>query len=208
MKKISLIAMFCLMAFLFNSIEAQQNKKYHIDLETYNKALAAWENSKEVYGNSYEFTLSFGSFSGYFSKTTIRVVDGKVVKRSFEEGHYYDKKERGFEKWVEEEHEIGTHEKGKAPVTMDQIYQRAKVDTKPRDKQTEPKTTDGINISDMVKSEIYFNVDAEGVISLYGSRPEGCMDDCFNGYRISDFKWLEKNKEEKEVVKGKKKKQK
>lgn len=149
------------------------------DPTAYSKAAEAWKKLKKEHNNSYEFSINFVSFTGYRNETRITVKEGKIVKRSYEES-FTDELPIGYEieKWEETGDEIGKHEKGKKPITMDDVYEFAKscsnMKTDKRGRQV----------------EVFFELNKEGIITTTGYVPNGCMDDCFHGYHINNFTWL------------------
>lgn len=208
MKTIQIILTLCCLFLLSNWSFAQKN---YIDAADFEKSLKTWEEGKAAHQNSYEFSLVKGSFSGYTATTTFTVVEGILVKRSFNEilpdsagGN------RKGESWVETEDKINSHESGEKWVTMDQIYAYAKnyvgKETPKKEKAAdENEITDGI-VPPKLDISVFFSTEYAGIISLVGSRPNGCMDDCFSGYRVVGFKWLDANKKEKTSKKKNKKK--
>ena len=172
MKKTYLPTAILLMIFAAIQISCQ------IGTKEYKEALSIWEAGKKAHNNSYEFTLSSSSWTGYRQSTTFTVKEGKVVKRAFEEsgaevGDYQ------HENWVEEGADLGTHERGKKLMTMDDIYTYAKTCINMK------KNEDGHEV------EVSFKKDTAGIISTIGYVPNGCADDCFRGYHIYNFKWLD-----------------
>lgn len=137
----------------------------------YDKSFKAWLNFKAASGDSYRYMVAFGSWTGYSTETVITVEKGKVVARSFVAKDFADRTTNQVvvrEEWSEDAGSLGTHEKGFAPATLDEIYQRAKTDwlLKRKDAQT------------------YFETRNNGMISSCGYVNHGCQDDCFRGISI------------------------
>lgn len=190
MKTIHFALVLCLMLFLQTLSSAQ---KTYIDSAAYAKSFAIWEQGKKEHNNSYEFSLVFASFSGYSNKTTFTVKEGKFVKRAFEENFGpHSNREKKPEKWVETGDKIGSHENAKGLITMEAIYAYAKnyVGTKdPAPIQLEEENAEKPAILEFT-IKVFFSTDMNGILSTAGTVPDGCMDDCFNGYRVRGFKWL------------------
>lgn len=142
-----------------------------INEKAYQKSLEAFEAGKTAHQNSYQFTLSFSSWSGYWQKTTMIVQEGKVVERQFESGHEYEKKYN--KTWKETGAKLGSHEDGHAPMTMDAVYEEAQG-----------------WIKGSAENDYFFSTDATGIVTTAGFVPKECMDDCFEGYHVEGFAWL------------------
>lgn len=163
--------------------------------EAYVNSLKLWQEQKAAHNNSYEFSLVWGSFSGYSHTTTITVKNGEIIKRAYKEYVPKDMRREGVkpQKWVEKGDDIGTHKEGKQAMTLDNVYNYAKglltVIEKPT--STEVELEGEKIILTLPEINIYFSADNKGLISSAGSTPEGCMDDCFSGYTVRDIKWLD-----------------
>lgn len=136
----------------------------------YQKSLKAWHTFKQQSGNSYQYIVGGGSWVGSGWETTITVTDGVVTQRDYE---YHNPPDPDIEfpeeeKWTETGDEIGTHERGFQPITLDEVYQIAKNDWLKKRSNT---TT-------------YFEAKNDGMISSAGYVPDGCQDDCFRGITI------------------------
>lgn len=164
------------------------------DTAKYEKSLKLWEQQKKEHNNSYEFSLVWGSFSGFGYTTRITVKNGKIVKRAYKEFvPKQDRKDRKPVKWVEKGEDIGKHTEGQKAVTLDNIYSYAKsLLNIPKESQPSEVELDGEKIIlTLPKINVYFSTDNKGLIDTAGSTPEGCMDDCFSGFTIRDIKWLD-----------------
>ncbi len=145
--------------------------------EDFAKSKKAWLKFKEHFGNSYEYTVQLSSWAWerYSQETTIKVVGGKIVQRRFKYvGHIENVPKEELLEWTENENEINTHNQGAAPLTLDEIYEKAEKEW-------------------LVKKEnvtTYFEAKNDGLISSCGYVPKGCMDDCFRGIHIKDIKGL------------------
>jgi hypothetical protein len=162
--------LFCilLISFLFAACKKDENVS---KLDTSRKA---WQAYKATINNSYTYKVYFGSVFGGYQETKITVQNGKVTERMYIVGIYRPNTQILDVKmtWTETGAEIGTHKDGSADaITLDQVYVKA------------PSL---INV-DHKKNDVYFEVDAKGLISSAGHSEKGCMDDCFNGINIKDI---------------------
>jgi hypothetical protein len=167
--KIGASIMFILMISLMSSCE-----KVDIDFEDdFEKSEKAWMAFKSSSGNSYEYVVSFSSWTGTSSETTITVLNGKINKRVFRYTVTENLPENFPEEeleWVENENEINTHaNSGTTALTLDEVYRKAKNEWLLKD--------------DNIKT--YFEAKNDGLISTCGYVEDGCVDDCFTGIRIS-----------------------
>lgn len=137
-----------------------------------------WMKLKKRHRESYQFTVYEQSYAGFGSETTIMVMNGEVVSREYQSfsmdendgtkeviDHYYEGKEQ-----------LGMHSEGWEPVDLDEMYH----DCGSEYLRVDPDS-----------HTLYFDTNEEGVISLCGNVPDLCADDCFNGFTISKFEWLQ-----------------
>ncbi len=80
-----------------------------------------------------------------------------------------------IESYTETGEEIGSHSEGFDPLLIDELYETC--------------------ISEYLRvntgeNDVYFNTNEAGIISNCGFVEKGCVDDCFIGFRISEFQWL------------------
>ena len=147
---------------------------------SYSDSKTMWKEVKAQNEETYSYTVSFSSWSGFGSRTTITVKDGLVSKRKY---LYFEQvlneeselEEVEIESYTETGEEIGSHSEGFDPLLIDELYQTC--------------LSDYLNIN-KADNEIYFNTDEAGIISNCGFVETGCVDDCFRGFRISEFNWL------------------
>ena len=144
----------------------------------FEKSQHTWEGFKNASRNSYRYIVVQSSWTGFSSQTTITVTSGKVTRRSYKmappPGNTVNIPAGDLE-WTENENEINIHlQSGAAPLTLDQIYDKAKTDwlLKRKDATT------------------YFEAKNNGLISSCGYVMDGCQDDCFTGINISDIQAL------------------
>ncbi|UCS95180.1 hypothetical protein KZP23_09290 [Echinicola marina] len=136
-----------------------------------------WGLLKSENNESYRYTVSTSSWTGYSSLTTITVQDGFVTKREFES--YNVDNEGGKELvdfYVEEGEEIGVNEEGTAPLTLDKLYDICKEEYL----SVDPKT-----------NTIYFTAFDNGLVQSCGYVPDNCVDDCFFGFNLEIIEWMD-----------------
>ncbi|MBO9730256.1 MAG: hypothetical protein J7623_16570 [Chitinophaga sp.] len=136
----------------------------------FNRSYDAWAGFKAASGNSYRYTVSSASWTGFSTETTITVKEGKVVQRAYI-AKAVDRTNppiRIVEEWTENAAQLGSHANGYALRTLDDIYREAK--------------DDWLQKRGNVKT--YFEATNNGMISSCGYVENGCMDDCFRGITI------------------------
>ncbi|TDN87566.1 hypothetical protein DET49_11114 [Salegentibacter sp. 24] len=140
----------------------------------------AWIELKAINGESYRYTTSFISWSGYGSRTVLSVKDGLISKREYlyfqqtfnEEGEMIEVE---IESYTETGDQIGRNAEGFEPLLIDQLYETC--------------ISEYLKVS-REQHEVFFNTDQAGLISDCGFFEKGCVDDCFTGFKISEFNWL------------------
>lgn len=137
-----------------------------------------WNKLKKRHKESYQYTVYEQSYTGFGSETTISVMNGEVVSREYQS--FYMNENDGtkelIDSYYEEKEELGTHSEGWEPVDLDVMYSECGSEYLRVDPDTHT---------------LYFDTDEDGVISLCGNVPDLCADDCFNGFTISKFEWLQ-----------------
>lgn len=130
-----------------------------------------WKNLEAKNQGNYSYSNSRSSWTGFWSETSISVHNSEVVKRTYKEG-----RSQGVVdiEWSEEGSNLGSHEKGLAPQTIDSIYKKC---------ESEILTADGDQFN------FYFETDEQNVISHCKKSPKNCSDDCSTGYSITNLKW-------------------
>lgn len=139
----------------------------------YEKSFKAWTDFKAASNNSYSYTTATVSWTGYSTETTINVLNGKVVGRSYvAKGRKDDQSTLVLlEQWEEDINTLDTHENGSPLLTLDQIYELAKNDL----------------LLKRADASTSFEAKNSGLISAAGYVPEGCQDDCFVGIKIKSI---------------------
>lgn len=143
----------------------------------YNQSYLAWLDFKTTSNNSYRYVVSFGSWTGYGTETTITVREGKVVGRSYVAKQHPNQPNTPMTilgQWEEDENSLNTHEAGFSTWTLDEIYRKAK-------EEWLQKRSD---------ADTYFEARNNGLISSAGYVPKGCQDDCFAGVSITKIEAL------------------
>ena len=99
------------------------------------KSLETWEQAKQKCHGNYSYTVRWQSFVGFGHETTVVVKGNKVAERRYRE--FKAPARRPAPKnpnvkpkppeplWVEKGKELGSHKKGAAAKTLDQLYQEA-----------------------------------------------------------------------------------
>lgn len=136
-----------------------------------------WLDFKESSNNSYKYTSVNSSWVGVSWETTITVENGIIKQRDFEytstEGLPEDISESELQ-WTESETEIGSHENGGEPITIDEIYEKAQQEW----------------LIERENATIYFETENNGIISTCGYVEDNCADDCFIGIVIDSIEPL------------------
>lgn len=176
----------------------------------FDRSYEVWEDFKASNGDSYRYKVYWSSWTGSSWMTTITVQRGEIVQRDFhyltmndiqrpENGwtsaeadailqamgstaeRFYE--EEGFSflevlEWKEMGEELGTtsyiYSSASPTYTLDDIYEKARTDW----------------LKKRSDAEIFFEVENNGMLSVAGYVPNGCMDDCFYGIRIQSIESL------------------
>lgn len=147
----------------------------------YQGSLEQWNEDKKAHNNSYQFSLMRSSAEGnYTYTTTIVVTQGKITNRQYEELEYtYDDDGNWVSKikktWSEEKDKIGTNSDGFKAQTFDDLYASCQDYIK----------------ADLSEYYVFLDTGYYGLISVCGTSKIDCQDDCFEGYSVSNFEWLE-----------------
>lgn len=123
--------------------------------DAFDKSYKTWLSFKRNNQNSYRYSVVSGSWVGISSQTIITVTDGRITERYFKRTVPKDYHIPSEElEWTEKENEINTktNTPAAAPLTLDEIYHKAK--------------TKWLIKRDNAK--IYFEAENNGLISLSG----------------------------------------
>lgn len=136
------------------------------------RSLDTWRSLKAAYGEHYRYESNFGSWVGFSSVTTFEVQGEVVVTRSYEatsvDGTVSDS-------WVERGAEVGRHEVGEPPRTLEQVYGVCR---------------DEVLTKDRVRHTIYLEFQENGVLSLCEYAEKSCVDDCSRGVDVRNLRFL------------------
>jgi hypothetical protein len=144
---------------------------------SYSESLEKWNKLKIINGNSYVYQTSFYSWIGEASITEITVIKGTVTSRVYEHFKTNESNGRGalIDTYSESIDNLGVHESGALPKTIDELYNTCSSDYLTVDPNT---------------NTIYFETALNGVMTLCGFVPDRCQDDCFVGTNIKNFEWI------------------
>lgn len=144
----------------------------------YNESFAKWTELKNKNGNSYIYQTTFFSWTGFGSTTELKIEEGVVISRDYQE--FITNETTGqreiIDTYTETETNLGSHEKGANLLSIDDLYNSCASE---------------YLIVDTEKNTLYFETELDGLMTLCGFVPDGCMDDCFRGVRIDSFKWID-----------------
>lgn len=142
-------------------------------LSNYNASFTAWFSYKTQHHNAYTYTITADYVEpSNFVTITTKVQNGLVASRDYSAYDYIiDTIHNTFTrdttaKWHEQGNTLNTHTEAGQPMTLDDIYLKAK--------------TVWLNV-DPSKNTIYFETKNAGLISQCGSFLNGCQDNCFLG---------------------------
>lgn len=144
---------------------------------SYNESIDNWTKLKETNGKSYIYEATFVSWAGFGSVTEIKVEEGNVTSRVYEafEIDGQSGTRTIVDTYTENSDELGSHESGAKPLTIDELYTSCASD---------------YLIIDQKNNTLYFETDINGTMTLCGFVPNSCVDDCYQGIRISSFIWI------------------
>jgi len=145
---------------------------------TYNESLTQWNKLKNINGNSYIYQTTFVSWTGFSSITELKIEEGIVTSRVYKEFNTNETngQQEIIDTYTETKTNIGSHEKGANPLTIDDLYNSCASE---------------YLIVDNGKNTLYFETYLDGLMTLCGFIPDGCMDDCYKGVSINSFKWVD-----------------
>ncbi len=108
----------------------------------------------------------------------MKIEDDIVTSRIYQE---FKIKEPSFQReiidsYTETSDDLESHEKGARPLTIDDLYNSC---------------ASKYLVADEKDNTIYFEAEIDGLMTLCGFVPKGCMDDCFRGIRINSLNWID-----------------
>jgi len=113
------LGFFTLLSVLAAPVMAAESQQARLD-----KSLQAWQLARKKCGGNYSYKVRWQSFAGFGHETIVVVKGNKVVERRYHEFSARPVK-KALPKWVEKGKDVGSHEKGAATRTLDQLYQEA-----------------------------------------------------------------------------------
>ncbi|TKC12769.1 hypothetical protein FA048_03885 [Pedobacter polaris] len=139
----------------------------------FEKSAKVWTAFKNASNNSYSYTTNTGSWTGYSSETTLTIVNGKIIGRTFISKGFKDNSNTVvvLEQWQEDESSLNTHQSGASLLTLDQVYELAKNEL----------------LLKRDNAKVSFEAKNNGLISSAGYIENGCQDDCFMGINIKSI---------------------
>lgn len=150
-------------------------KKNDFEYENdFDKSFRSWTDFKANSENSYQYIVSTVSWSGYRTETKITVVNGEVTERAYiaqtYSGGSASHEVTIHQQWTEDKNNLNTHTGAAESLTLDMIYDRAKVLLQGRK-----------------KANSTFETKNNGMISAFGFSADNCQDDCFSGTYITSI---------------------
>lgn len=144
---------------------------------SYNESKDKWNVLKSKHGKSYIYQTSVTSWSGYSYITEIKVIDDIVTSRIYQEFRVDNTNgnKEVIDSYNESINDLGSHEEGAAPLTIDELYNICASE---------------YLVIDEENNTLYFKTELNGLMTLCGFVPDGCMDDCFKGISINSFDWV------------------
>jgi len=146
---------------------------------SYNESFSKWQELKKTNGNSYIYQTTFVSWAGFGNITELKIEEGIVTSRVYQE--FKTNETNGQREiiatYAETKTNLGSHEKGASPLTIDDLYNSCVSEYLVVDKEN---------------NTLYFETDKiNGLVTLCGFVPKDCADDCFRGIKINSFKWID-----------------
>lgn len=143
---------------------------------SYNESVLKWSELKTKNGNTYMYQITYTSWTGFSNMTELKVTDGIVTSRVYKEFKINETTKQGeiIDSYTETTDNLGSHTKGAAPLTIDELYNTC---------------ANEYLIVDEDKNTIYFETELNGMMTLCGFIPNACMDDCYRGIKIDSFAW-------------------
>jgi hypothetical protein len=142
------------------------------DLAALQAAESPWAAAKSTCPD-YHYAALASSVFGSRSTTTIEIADDQPVERSFV-GYPYSgaQGDAGAEAWDEVgAAQIGTHTDGAMALTVEQLFAACQASLAQNSSQ----------------NTLTLTIGTDGVPTACGYTPNNCVDDCYTGFRLSDF---------------------
>lgn len=135
-----------------------------------------WLQFKEERGNSYYYHITFQSWTGNGNITEVRVKDDQVISRWYREVfvHASTGDRDTTDIYFEDSSRLNSNPEGAPPLTIDELY----TECVEQYLEVDPK-----------HNEIYFDTNQQGLMASCGFVPKACVDDCFQGIRLTAIAW-------------------
>jgi len=144
--------------------------------DAFHRSYKTWLDFKAASNNSYTYTQTWSSWTGFSSSMVVQVNNGKVTGRTYK-SMGPDEQDRTkiklYAEWTETNETLNTHKGYDASLTLDEIYDKAKHVWLRMDED---------------ENLIFFEANNKGMISTCGYFPKNCADDCFTGVTITEIK--------------------
>lgn len=133
-----------------------------------------WLTFRNSADNTYNYKAVSQSWAGTTDTTSITVINGIVSARKYVQYTVdtVSKHKILTASWEEDISDLNSHEDGAPASTLDEVYEKARTVWL----AAEPS-----------KNSVYLKTDNNGIISLCGFVPHGCIDDCFVGIHITSI---------------------
>jgi hypothetical protein len=137
----------------------------------YINSQSAWLTAKVSNGNAYVYRVEATAADGSGQATSLLVREDAVIQRTFKRYEDLDFRMGLLTEWTEEQSEIGAHDEGAAPLTVDDLYEACH----------------GSVLNKGEGYQIAFEVDSRGILKTCTYRASGCAEDaCTKGVRINE----------------------
>jgi len=135
-----------------------------------------WEDWKATHGDSYRWSSCGSTMMGTVMRTTVVVEDGEVTERHFDHwrGPGADS-EVTPSSWTETGDELGSHDEGEDPRTMDELYSWC---------------FDEYLVLPEDENSFHVQTFESGLIKMCGVFPHGCADACYQGVSLETIEAL------------------
>lgn len=145
------------------------------------ESLEVWHTQRDAHGGSYQYEVSFQSWTGSRSTTTLIVQDNVVVERHFESSWLSDNGETVLyeESWQETVHtELGTHTGADPVKTIDELYAEC---------------ADSVLTLPASENEFVLEFRPDGILDTCVYIPHNCADDCAMGVGIDKITFTDES---------------
>jgi hypothetical protein len=144
-------------------------------------SLATWKQLVQAQGDTYSYVVPTSSFTGWVTRTGLQVEAGVVTYRRYESstvGPTGTTLLPATLQWEERAAEVGSHQAGAAPSTIDALYQRCANQVLTQSPDT---------------NVITLGLDDRSLLATCTFRPKNCQDDCAMGVVITELQFGKKD---------------